>query len=78
MPVDRIYFSYNDQHGQSPFTISVIGGQVYPILFTLEPVSGKSGSALITITVENQHAQSQNQYLTLTVLKQDHAPEGRM
>jgi hypothetical protein len=75
MPVDRIYFSYDEQHGQSPFTISVIGGQVYPILFTLEPVSGKSGSALITITVENQHAQSQSQYLTLTVLKQDHAPE---
>ena len=75
MPADRIYFSYGDQNGQSPFVISVNGGQVYPILFTLEPVSGKSGSAFITITVENLHAQSQSQYFTLTVLQQDHAPE---
>ncbi|KPA12211.1 hypothetical protein MHK_007582, partial [Candidatus Magnetomorum sp. HK-1] len=74
MPTDRIYFSYNDQTGNSPFSIPVIGGQLYPIQLTLEPVEGQSGSASVTITISDQQSLSESQYFQFEVVKQNHPP----
>jgi hypothetical protein len=74
MPVDRISFTYNDQTGSSPFVLSVNAGQEFQIQISLEPAKWQSGSAFVTITVENQHDQSTSQYFQLEVVKEEHAP----
>ncbi|ETR71940.1 MAG: hypothetical protein OMM_02102 [Candidatus Magnetoglobus multicellularis str. Araruama] len=74
MPVDRISFTYKNQTGTSPFVLPVSAEQEFQIQISLEPVKGKSGSAFVTITVENQHDQSTSQYFQLEVVKEEHAP----
>ncbi|KPA09983.1 hypothetical protein MHK_009809 [Candidatus Magnetomorum sp. HK-1] len=75
LPVDNIYFTHNGQTGNSPFTLSVIEDQKNSIEITLEPVKGQSGSAGVTITVENEQSLSSSQYFQLEVIMLDHPPK---
>jgi len=75
LPPDNIYFTYNDQTGNSPFTFSVVDNQKYTVDILLEPVKGQSGSAGVTITVENDQSLSSSQYFQIDVIMQDHPPE---
>jgi hypothetical protein len=75
IPLENVSFSYNDQTGHTPFTISVNGGQQYPIALTVEPAKGQSGSALITITVSNQQNLSARRSFQIEVIQLEHPPE---